>query len=214
MHDTPLAVEVLCGPSPPFRIKVPCITDRLELRPFREEDIESFSELMADHEATKFMGGSKSPAAAADAVRYMRDAFVARGWGTLAVVQRSDNDCIGYCGVRPLLNTPHVELAFALNRSSWNCGYATEASEASLDLAFRYLPVESVFATAYPENCASIRVLTKLGMSLHGPIFGTWPQNTGLMYRLERSAWRGLPGQRTSNRDDDPTSYDLPLSPG
>jgi RimJ/RimL family protein N-acetyltransferase len=120
----------------------------------------------------------------------MRDAFVARGWGTLAVVQRSDNACIGYCGVRPLLNTPHVELAFALERISWNCGYATEASEASLDLAFRYLGVDSVFATVYPENRASVRVLTKLGMSVHDSIFGVWPRNSALLYRLERSAWR------------------------
>jgi [ribosomal protein S5]-alanine N-acetyltransferase len=192
MDDLTSAVEVLCASSLPVRIKVPCITDRLELRPFCEEDIERFSGLMADREATKFMGGPKSLSAAADAVHYMRDAFVARGWGTLAVVQRSDNACIGYCGVRPLLNTPHVELAFALRRTSWNCGYATEASEASLDLAFRYLPVESVYATVYPDNRASVRVLSKLGMSLHGSIFGTWPQNSALLYRLERSAWRTL----------------------
>jgi ribosomal-protein-alanine N-acetyltransferase len=189
MNDATSAVDVLC--ASPARIEVPCITDRLELRPFREVDIEDFSGLMADQEATKFIGGPKSLEAAADAVRYMRDAFAARGWGTLAVVQRTDNACIGYCGVRPLLNTPHVELAFAFGRVSWNRGYATEASQASLDLAFRCLPVESVFATVYPDNRASIRVLTKLGMSLHGPIFGAWPQNSALLYRLERSSWRG-----------------------
>jgi ribosomal-protein-alanine N-acetyltransferase len=170
----------------------------LELRLFREEDIESFSGLMADQEATKFIGGPKSLAAAGGSVRYMRDAFVARGWGTLAVVQRSDNACIGYCGVRPLLNTPYVELAFALERMSWNRGFATEACEAALDLAFRYLPVQSVFATVYPDNRASIRVLTKLGMSPHGSIFGAWPQNSALLYRLERSAWR-VGGTRTND---------------
>jgi RimJ/RimL family protein N-acetyltransferase len=182
------AVEALCGTSSP-RIPVPCITDRLELRPFREEDIERFSALMADREATAFIGGARSLVAAAESVRYMRDAFTARGWGTLAVVRRGDNACIGYCGVRPLFNTPNVELAFALERMSWNCGYATEASEASLDLAFRYLRVESVFATVYPENRASIRVLSKLGMSLDGSIFGSWPQNSALLYRLDRAAW-------------------------
>ncbi len=190
MNQVASAVENLCGISTSARVPVPCITDRLELRPFREEDIERFSALMADREATAFIGGARSMAAAAESVRYMRDAFAARGWGTLAVVRLSDNACIGYCGVRPLFNTPHVELAFALERTSWNCGYATEASEASLDLAFRYLAVESVFATVYPDNRASIRVLTKLGMSLHGPIFGAWPQNSALLYRLERSAWR------------------------
>jgi RimJ/RimL family protein N-acetyltransferase len=144
-----------------------------------------------------FIGGAKSSAAAADSVRYMRDAFSARGWGTLAVIRRLDGICVGYCGVRPLLNTSYVELAFALDRTSWNCGYATEASEASLDLAFRHLPIEAVFATVYPENHASIRVLSKLGMSLHGSIFAPWPQNSALLYKLERSAW-GMPAGRAN----------------
>jgi ribosomal-protein-alanine N-acetyltransferase len=147
---------------------------------------------MADQLVTQFIGGPKSSAAAADSVRYMRDAFIDRGWGTLAVVQRHDNACIGYCGVRPLQNTPYVELAFALERMSWNLGYATEASEASLDLAFRHLAVDSVFATVYSDNHGSIRVLTKLGMSPHGSIFGAWPRSTALLYRLERSAWEAL----------------------
>jgi RimJ/RimL family protein N-acetyltransferase len=184
MEHLTSAVDALCGAT--ARIPVPCATDRLDLRPFREGDIERFSELMADQEATKYIGGAKSLAAAADSVRYMRDAFADRGWGTLAVVQRRDAACIGYCGVRPLLNTPHVELAFALERKSWNCGYATEASQAVLDLAFRHLAINSVFATVYPDNRASIRVLTKLGMSLESSIFGAWPRNSALLYRVDR----------------------------
>jgi RimJ/RimL family protein N-acetyltransferase len=195
MNHATSAVEALCGTSAPARIPVPCLTARLELRPFREEDIERFSGVMADQLVTLFIGGPKSPPAAADSVRYMRDAFTDRGWGTLAVVRRSDNACIGYCGVRPLQNTPHVELAFALDRMSWNCGYATEASAASLDLAFRHLAVDSVFATVYSENRASIRVLTKLGMSLHGSIFGAWPRSSALLYRLERSVWQASRGK-------------------
>lgn len=189
MNKVTSAVEALCGSSTSARIPVPCLTARLELRPFREDDIERFSKIMADQQATQFIGGPKSPAAAAESVRYMRDAFVDRGWGTLAVVQRRDNACIGYCGVRPLQNTPNVELAFALERMTWNCGYATEASVASLDLAFRHLAVDSVFATVYSDNRASLRVLVKLGMSLHGSIFGIWPRSSALLYRVERSVW-------------------------
>jgi RimJ/RimL family protein N-acetyltransferase len=190
MHDPTSAVEALCGASAPTRVPVPCVTERLELRPFREEDIQSFAGFMADAETTKFIGGPKSLAAAAESVLYMRDAFAGRGWGTLAVIQRGDNACIGYCGVRPLPNTPHVELAFALDRTFWHCGYATEASSASLDLAFRYLAIDAVFATVYPENHASVRVLTKVGMSPHGSIFGVWPRNSALLYRVDQRSWR------------------------
>jgi [ribosomal protein S5]-alanine N-acetyltransferase len=190
------AVDAIRGAS--LRIPVPRVTSRLELRPFCEDDIERMAALLADREVTTFIGGAKPFAAAADSVRYMRDAFAGRGWGTLAVVQRSHNACIGYCGVRPLTSTPYVELAFAFERTSWNCGYATEAAEASLDLAFRYLPVDSVVATVYPDNRASIRVLTKLGMHLHGSIFGVWPLSSALMYGLDRTTWRPLVPGRTS----------------
>lgn len=187
MSRAPSAVEALCSDSVSARIPVPFVTERLELRPFQEEDVERFAALMADDEATMFIGGPKSPAAAADSVRYMRDAFAARGWGTLAVVQRNDKACIGYCGVRPLLNTPNVELAFALERRSWGRGYATEASKASLDLAFRNLAIDSVFATVYPDNHASIKVLTKVGMLFQRTIFGAWPRSSALLYKIERS---------------------------
>src|SRR5215472_12128854 len=122
------AVEALCGLVSAPKVPVPRVTTRLLLRPFREDDISSFAELMSDRDATKYIGGVKSYDAAADAVRYMRDAFASRGWGTLAVEVSSTQMCIGYCGVRPLVNTPDVELAFALKKAAWNNGYATEAS--------------------------------------------------------------------------------------
>jgi ribosomal-protein-alanine N-acetyltransferase len=169
----------------------------LVLRPFREDDINSFAELMSDRDVTKYIGGAKSYDAAADAVRYMRDAFVSRGWGTLAVEVSSTQECIGYCGVRPLVNTPDVELAFALRKVAWNNGYATEASLVSLELAFGHLPIERVLATVYPENTACIRVLTKLGMTQQASIFGAWPNNTALLFSLARSSWSQRSPQRT-----------------
>ena len=182
-------MEALCGPAPAPKLPVPHVTPRLVLRPFCEGDIDSFAELMSDREATKYIGGAKSYDAAADSVRYMRDAFASRGWGTLAVELSTSKTCIGYCGVRPLVNTPDVELAFALKKATWNDGYATEASLASLELAFGYLPIDRVLATVYPENVACIRVLNKLGMTQQAPIFGAWPNNVALLFSLDRSSW-------------------------
>lgn len=189
MKSAGSAVDALCGVVPVPGLPVPRVTTRLVLRPFREDDISSFAELMSDRDATKYIGGAKSYEASADAVRYMRDAFVSRGWGTLAVEVSSSKTCIGYCGVRPLVNTSDVELAFALRKAAWNNGYATEASLASLELAFGYLPIERVYATVYPENIACIRVLGKLGMTQQASIFGAWPNNTALLFSIERSFW-------------------------
>jgi RimJ/RimL family protein N-acetyltransferase len=188
-------VQLLLGAR--HQIPVPINTARLELRPFRESDIEGIAQLLADYEATRFIGGLKSRDVAVESVHTMRDAFAARGWGTLAVVPRGTSDCIGYCGVRPLAHTAEVEVAFALQQACWNQGYATEAAAASIDIAFNNLGIETIVATVYPKNRASLRVLAKLGMTFESEVFGHWPMATAFLFRIEREKWGAgapLPG--------------------
>jgi [ribosomal protein S5]-alanine N-acetyltransferase len=189
MNVGPSLVDQLRDGSAQARISVPLLTPRLELRPFEEPDIPGAIELMSDVEATRFIGGVRSPESTAQSVHRMREAFLSRGWGTLAVVRRSGGEYIGYCGVRPLINTSNVELAFALRRSAWGSGYATEASTAAIDAAFKHLPIQYILATVYPANRASVRVLTKVGMVVERSIFGAWPNDIALLLRLERGAW-------------------------
>lgn len=173
-------------------MSVPILTSRLELRPFLETDVDSIAQLLADPEVTKYIGDVRSRAAAAESVRLMCDAFASRGWGTLAVVPGGRSDCIGYCGVRPLAHTSEVEIAFALKQDCWNLGYATEAAAASMDATFKALRIGSIVATVYPDNKASLRVLAKLGMTLESEVFGHWPMNTALLFRIKRREWPGL----------------------
>ena len=119
----------------------------------------------------------------------MGETFRARGWGTLAVVPKDRSACVGYCGVRPLTQTADVEIAFALDPSCWNLGYATEAARASIDAAFEALDFGSIVATVYPDNTASCRVLTKLGLMPCGRVFGIWPREFALLFKIDRSAW-------------------------
>ena len=166
------------------------MTSRLELRPFSESDTDGIASLLADSETTRFIGNTKSREAAAESVRAMRDAYATRGWGTLAVVPRGTQECVGYCGVRPLAHTEEIEVAFALQRRCWNLGYATEAAAASIDAAFEHLRVKSLVATVYPDNKASLRVLGKLGMTPEAHVFGHWPQSTALLFRVTEEKWR------------------------
>ena len=72
-------VQLLLGAR--HQIPVPINTARLELRPFRESDIDGIAQLLADYEATRFIGGLKSRDVAVESVHTMRDAFAARGSG-------------------------------------------------------------------------------------------------------------------------------------
>jgi [ribosomal protein S5]-alanine N-acetyltransferase len=188
MNDARYAVKLLLAAT--HAIPVPILTTRLELRPFRDSDTDGIAQLLADREATKYIGNVKPPEAAAASVRVMRDAFAARGWGSLAVARHGNDACIGYCGVRPLAHTAEVEIAFALQQKCWNLGYATEAATAAMDSAFTNLGIESVVATVYPENKASLRVLAKLGMTFESEVFGHWPMTTALLFRVLRHDWQ------------------------
>ena len=170
-------------------LTVPINTQRLELRPFLDCDREGIVALLTDPRATQFIGGPLSAHDAAKLFTRMAEAFRKRGWGTLAVVPTGQGQCIGYCGVRPLVQTTDVEIAFALHPSCWNMGYATEAARACMDCAFLTLDLGSIVATVYPENTASCHVLTKLGLAPRGRVFGNWPHDYALLFRVERKAW-------------------------
>jgi RimJ/RimL family protein N-acetyltransferase len=165
-------------------------TNRLLLRPFSENDASGLASVLSDCEAAQFIGGPKTYDEARESAIRMRDAFAERGWGTLAVVLPDTGTCVGYCGVRPLSCTPDVELAFALERSCWGRGFASEAAAAVLDAAFVCLKFESVVGTVYPENVASQRVLTKLGLKFEQKVFGYWPRDEAWLFRVYRNDWK------------------------
>jgi RimJ/RimL family protein N-acetyltransferase len=171
------------------QLPVPINTPRLELRPFVDSDVDSIVRLLTNPLATQFIGGALSADAAAKVAMRMGEIFRSRGWGTLAVVPKDRSTCVGYCGVRPLAQTTDVEIAFALEPSCWNLGYATEAARASIDAAFVSLDLGSIVGTVYPDNTASCRVLTKLGLVPSGRVFGIWPREYALLYRIDRSSW-------------------------
>jgi [ribosomal protein S5]-alanine N-acetyltransferase len=170
-------------------LPVPISTARLELRPFVDSDTDSIVRLLTNPVATQFIGGALSADDAAKVCMRMGETFRARGWGTLAVVPKDRSTCVGYCGVRPLAHTTDLEIAFALDPGCWNLGYATEAARASIDAAFVALGISSLVGTVYPDNTASCRVLTKLGLIPSGRVFGTWPREHALLFRIDRSAW-------------------------
>jgi ribosomal-protein-alanine N-acetyltransferase len=175
--------------SSKLHLPVPIITPRLELRPFVDSDADSIVRLLTNPLATQYIGGALSADSAAKVASRMGEAFRARGWGTLAVVPKDRPTCFGYCGVRPLAQTMDVEIAFALDPSCWNQGYATEAARACIDAGFVSLGLGSIVGTVYPDNTASCRVLTKLGLTPSGKVFGIWPREHALLFRIDRSAW-------------------------
>lgn len=183
------AIDLIRNPSGEARISVPIRTQRLLLRPFEAADAPGISEMLADPDTTRWIGGVKSANEAIASVMRMKDSFKGRGWGTLAVIPHETPQCVGYCGVRPLAHTQEVEIAFGLSKAHWQRGYGTEAGRACLDATFRALPLNSIVATVYPDNTRSIAVLKKLGLREESRVFGVWPDSLALLFRITRDEW-------------------------
>ena len=77
-----------------------------------------------------------------------------------------DDGFAGYCGIRPLLldGRAEVELAWHVNKTYWNQGFATEAAFASMQLGFDRFALSRLVAIIHPDNRPSRRVARKLGM--------------------------------------------------
>lgn len=143
-------------------------TERLLLRGWRDADRAPFAALNADPAVVEHLQGAST--------REASDAFVDRiethwrehGWGLWAVEVPGSAPFIGYVGLWPapfLDRDPPIEIGWRLASDQWGRGYATEASRAALDFAFRELGLERVHSFTVPQNERSWRVMERIGMS-------------------------------------------------
>ncbi len=142
-------------------------TARLRLRPFTLDDADFVRELLNDPDFVEHVG-DRGVRTLDDAALYLRNGPLAMyaqyGVGLLVVEDKSSGEALGTCGLlrRDELDEPDVGYAF-LPRFR-GCGYAVEASSASLRFARDDLRLERVVAIVSSTNRRSIRVLEKLGL--------------------------------------------------
>lgn len=87
-----------------------------------------------------------------------------RGYGMSALVLRSSDAVIGFCGLVHPGNQADAEIKYALKREYWGRGYATEAVMAMLTYGQQEKRLDKIIATIAPENTPSKNVLVKAGM--------------------------------------------------
>jgi RimJ/RimL family protein N-acetyltransferase len=159
--------EPACGaaPCPCDHRAVLLETQRLLLRPFTETDVEELARIYADPEVTRFMGEGRplDRAGTWRAVAGYIGHLAMRGYGVLAVVERSTGRLLGRSGPWYPEGWPGLEVGWVIDRARWGEGFATEAGRASLDHCFDVLGAHEVISLIQPGNIASVRVAEKLG---------------------------------------------------
>ena len=145
-------------------------TERLKMRKFNLEDIDAVFEFCTCPEVTRYTGDAGTVTKKTDAERLIRNVWLAEykkyGYARYALVYKSDNKVIGFCGARfePELGCP--DIGYRMLPEYWGKGLATEAVTAALKYARETLGLERIVGEVDVENTASNKLLLKLGFQL------------------------------------------------
>ncbi len=139
-------------------------TERLVLRPYAENDFDSFAKLHAD---PKLKANTHSRPLnrlqARDLFDGYRRAFDQDGFGMMNVRRKADDADVGECGVWFRADAAAYTLRYTIQSAHWGQGYSAEAVRAILAEAFGVRNLKSVQAIAMHHNARSVRVLEKVG---------------------------------------------------
>jgi ribosomal-protein-alanine N-acetyltransferase len=146
-------------------------TERLVLRPWRDDDLSEFADLNADHEVMRFFPAPLSREESDAFVGRIRTRMAEEGWGLWAVDAMAAHDpgFIGFIGMsRPRFDAPFmpaVEIGWRLRSAAWGHGYATEGARRVVDFAFHDVGLDEVVAMIAVRNERSQAVARRLGMT-------------------------------------------------
>jgi len=142
-------------------------TPRLFLREMLPADAKDFFQLNLDPEVIRYTGDvpfESFEKSEQFLEKYPGYTYEHCGYGRWTCILKETGENVGWCGIR-LHEDGQVDLGYRFHKRFWNKGLATEASFASLKLAFEFFKLEEVYACAHEENLASIRIMQKTGMT-------------------------------------------------
>ena len=141
-------------------------TERLILREFCADDINAMANIYAEPDVARFITMDGKPQSRENAWRSMATMMghrALRGYGMWAAEEKSTSQLVGFVGPHFPEGWPGQEIGWAIDKSKWGLGYATEAARASLDFAFTTLRWPRVIHIINPLNERSIAVAEKIG---------------------------------------------------
>ena len=147
---------------------------RLIIRPYNIDDVKLAFDLFHDKDVMAFIpyGADKS----IEDTQIRIDKYISHyhtfGFGKYVLIEKSNNELIGDCGISTIENTGINELGYRIKKSFWNQGYATEAAKAVINYAFTTLKFKTLHAIVEKGNKKSIHILVdKLGFKHENAIY-------------------------------------------
>ena len=176
-------------------------TQRLILRPWRDEDLEPFAQLNADSRVMEYLIGPLSQQESNELAIRIQNKMKEQGWVFWVVEVPGVADFIGFIGLAHVLFsapfTPAVEIGWRLAYNYWGLGYATEGAKGALDFRFQVIKLNEIVSFTIVENMRSRHVMEKLGMHRdpkddfdHPKVSKGHFLERHVLYRLRASEWQ------------------------
>ena len=140
-------------------------TERLLLRAFIEMDAEAAESFWGNADIMSQSGGATSKEALPRVLKAYQECHSMNQVSVYAVVEKETNHVIGAAGFNVTGPLEHIELIYHFSQACWGKGFAAEAAAACLQLAKKHPDVLWVYASADPENRASLKILERLGFT-------------------------------------------------
>nr|WP_232285441.1 GNAT family N-acetyltransferase [Saccharomonospora marina] len=164
---------------------LPMRTQRLLLRPLRQDDLPAVVDIQAAEETHPYERAPATPAQARERFAIWRQHWAAYGFGYVAVVEVDSATVVGIGGVqvRDLDGERVLNLYYRFLPAAWGKGYATEMARAVLEWTRRELPERAVVVITAVDNAPARRVADKLGLrQYHQDYYEGMP---AVFYRLD-----------------------------
>ncbi|MEJ1160253.1 GNAT family N-acetyltransferase [Prosthecomicrobium sp. N25] len=178
-------------------------TARLVLRQPTRADAEDLAALANDIAIAENLSTMPHPYTVADALAFIDNTDVSPLRVNFGIYSKDDDGrFVGTASLMPR-DGERFAVGYWIGRPFWGRGWATEATQAMVDLAFDRLEAPSVAGSCRVTNGASRRVLEKSGFQYAGQGMGPSLFFRGMVpvdrFRLERAVWRSLRAWRNAS---------------
>jgi RimJ/RimL family protein N-acetyltransferase len=177
-------------------------TARLVLRREQPGDLAVWLEHMNTPQVMEMVGGVQSPEQVAEGFARMAAAVDADEATFYFLALKADGTLVGKGGLSridtacaPDALRGSVQVGWTLRGDCWGRGYAREAGEAALVLAFERFALPRIYAQTSQRNTASWGLMERLGMMRRADLDYPDPDyppedNPTMVYQLDAADWR------------------------